>query len=252
MRLFWSIVAVLCSGLFPELCYAGSSAIQLFSGPAVSVWDLFPNQDNVFGLGKKGSVVQVPSPNGKQKLEFPSDGGEDDDTYTFFAVVGRHRYPIKIDGYVDPHVIWANDSSGALFTFSNGGANGGWETKLLSFYGEHVDFTDPTQQIADDFIAYRDKVGIKCEVPHEFPNLYPIGFTDRSHALIAAETVGHSICDCFGSFRAYAIELPSGKIQKSLSQARVKKIFGDKLPFDLSADPNDDWDVDPRSCALKH
>lgn len=195
-------------------------------------------------------IVQVPSPNGRRKLEFPSDGGEDD-TYTFVAIVGRRRYPIKIDGYVDPHVIWANDSSGALFTFSNGGANCCWETKLLSFDGEQVDATDPTQQVADDFIAYRDKLGIKCEVPHEYPNLYPIGFLDRSHALIAAETVGHSICDCFGSFRAYEVELPSGRIQNSLNQARTKKMFGDKLPF-VSNDPNDDWDVDPRSCALKH
>jgi hypothetical protein len=224
--------------------------VQLFSGPAVSVWDLFPKLEDAFR--EKGSVVQVPSPNGKNKLVFPSGWGEDDtDEYTFFAVNERRRYPIHIDGYVQPHVIWANDSSAALFFFSNGGANCCYETKLISSDGEHVNVTDPTRQVADDFIAYRDKLGLRCEVPHEYPNLYPIGFLDRSHAFIAAETVHHSICDCFGSFRAYEIDLPSGRIVKAFNQAVAKRMFDGNLPWDLGAAPNDDWDINPRSCASK-
>jgi hypothetical protein len=94
-------------------------------------------------------------------------------------------------------------------------------------------------------MAYRRKLGIKCD---EAPNLYAIGFLDRSHALIAAETVHHSVCDCYGSFRAYEIELPSGKIVKAFDQALSKKMFDGNLPWDLSKAPNDNWDTDPKSC----
>ena len=114
MRVFRYILSALFVLLLAVPCPAGSSVVQLFSGPAVSVWDLFPKLEDAFR--EKGSVVQVPSPNGKNKLVFPSGWGEDDtDEYTFFAVNERRRYPIHIDGYVQPHVIWANDSSAALF-----------------------------------------------------------------------------------------------------------------------------------------
>jgi len=91
--------------------------------------------------------------------------------------------------YVQPHVIGANDSSGAFVFFSNGGANCCWRTRLINFGGGRVTITDPAREAAKDFIAYRDKIGIRCEVHHEYPNLYPIGWLDRSHAFIAAETV---------------------------------------------------------------
>jgi len=224
---------------------ANASEMKLFSGPAVSVWDLFPNLQNAFW--KKGTQVQVPAPKGKERLEFPSGWGRNSgDEYTFFAVVMGRKYPIKIDGYVQPHVIWANDSSGALLFYSDGGLNGGYETKFISFAGDRVTATDPTQQVAQDFVAYREKLGIRCD---EDPNLYPIGFLDRSHAFIAAETVHHSVCACYGSIRAYEIDLPSGKIVKAYNQAIAKKMFGGNLPWDLSKAPNDNWDTDPKSCS---
>lgn len=163
----WSVAKPVC---------AVPSEGQLFSGTPVSVWNLYPDHNNVFGLGEKGSVVQVPSPNGKRKLEFPSDGSGVHDTWTFFAIVGGHRYPIEIDGYVDPKVIWANDSSAALLSFSDGGANGGWEIRLISFEDGRVAVTDPTERVGNAFIGYRDEVGIRCNIPHEYPNFYPIGF----------------------------------------------------------------------------
>ncbi|HUN59863.1 MAG TPA: hypothetical protein VMU41_17280 [Candidatus Binataceae bacterium] len=123
---------------------------------------------------------------------------------------------------------------------------GGYETKFISFAGDRVTATDPTQQVAQDFVAYREKLGIRCD---EDPNLYPIGFLDRSHAFIAAETVHHSVCACYGSIRAYEIDLPSGKIVQAYNQAAAKKMFGGNLPWDLSKAPNDNWDTDPKSCS---
>lgn len=224
---------------------ASPSEVKLFSGPAVSVWDLFPHLRSAFW--KKGSAVKVPSPNGKDGLDFPSGWGENDSKeYTIFAVVGRRRYPIKLDGYMQPHVIWAKDSSGALLFYSDAGVNCCYETKLISFGGGHVAVADPTQQVADNFMAYRQKLGIKCD---EDPNLYPIGFVDRSHAFIAAETVHHSVCACFGSIRAYEIDLPSGTIIKAFNQSLAKKMFDGNLPWDLSKAPNDNWDTNPKSCS---
>jgi hypothetical protein len=246
--LFLSLLA------FPR--YGGSSEVQLFSGRAVSVRDLWPESGppNLWPdepTGAKEKSVAVPSPNGKKKLIFPGDWVEKDDTvaYTFFAAVGQHQYPIHIDGHLSPLVIWAKDSSGVLFSFSDGGANCCYETKLISFNGEHVSVIDPTAQIAHDFISYRDKLGIKCKLwPHEYPNLFPIGWLDRSHAFIAAETVHHSNCDCWGSFRAYEIELPSGRIVNAINQPLAKKMFDGNLPWDLSEASNDDWDTNPKSC----
>jgi hypothetical protein len=215
----------------------------------VSVWDLFPHLENAYL--NKGSVARVLSPNRQERLDFPSGWGQDNgNDYTFFAFAGRRRYPIKIDGDEEPHVIWAKDSSAAFIFYSDSGANCCYETKLISFDGGHVTVTAPTQQAADDFIAYRDKLGISCELPHEYPNVYPIGFLDRSHAFIVAETVHHSVCDCNGSFRAYEIDLPSGQIVKAFTQALAKQMFDGNLPWDLSKAPNDNWDTNPKSCAL--
>ncbi|MFI5351373.1 MAG: hypothetical protein ACHQZS_00280 [Candidatus Binatales bacterium] len=197
-------------------------------------------------------AVQVPSPSGREKLVFPGGWGESEtDEYTFYAVTKGRQYPIKLDGFVQPYVVWAQDSSGALFFYSDGGANCCYSTLLISFPGGHVEVTNPTLQVAEDFVAYRDSLGISCEVPHEEPNIYAVGWVNRSHALLAAETVCHSICDCYGSFRVYEIELPSGKIVKAFGEALAKKIFAGYLPWDLADAPNDDWDSNPKSCIRK-
>ncbi len=243
------VIALLSSVVIARLADASSQKMKVFSEPVISVWDRFPN----VGDGQSGFVGSIPSPDGKRELLFPSSVDQNDgDHYTIFAVSGDYRYPLRLDGYVQPNVIWAKDSSAALLFFSNGGANCCYETKLISFQKAGVSLTNPTRQAAEDFIAYRDKLGIHCEVSHEYPNLYGIAFLDRSHALIVAETVGHSICDCFGSIRVYEIELPSGIILKRYNQAQAKKLLNKHLPWDLDKAPNDNWDNDPKRCALKH
>jgi hypothetical protein len=240
-----AILVVLCA---VNCALAAEPRVALSSGRAVAVWDLFPSAKDAFV--KEGPAVEVTSPDGKEKLVFPGGwGAHEDGAYTIFAVTGSRKYPVPLEGYVQPHVIWANDSSGAFVFFSNGGANCCWRTRLISFRGDRVTVTDPAREAAKDFIAYRDKLGIRCEVHHEYPNLYPIGWLDRSHAFIVAETVHHSICDCYGSFRVYEVELPSGRVVKSFAQAASKKMFAGDLPWDLSAAPNDDWDVDPKTCS---
>lgn len=76
----------------------------------------------------------------------------------------------------------------------------------------------------------------------------PIRWFDSSHALIAAEIVGVSICDCYGSFRAYKVELLSGKVIQEFDQAQVKKEFSSDLGPYLAEAPNNNWDRDPKSC----
>ena len=51
---------------------------------------------------------------------------------------------------------------------------------------------------------------------------------------------------------AHTMELPTGSILTSLGQKQAKKVFDGKLGDYLREAPNDDWDVNPRSCALKH
>src|ERR1700722_5518747 len=107
---------------------ASSSEVKLFSGPVVSVWDLFPDTES--GFWKKGSMVESVSPDRQEKLEFPSGWGQNDtNEYTLFAVVKKHKYAIRIDGYMQPHVIWAKDSSGSLIFYGDAGVNCCYETK---------------------------------------------------------------------------------------------------------------------------
>jgi hypothetical protein len=130
---------------------------------------------------------------------------------------------------------------------------GGYHALLVSFRDGAVRVSEPTKEIDRDFFAYFKRLGLTCMGGLESKfgigtNFYPIRWFDSSHALIAVEIVSHDICDCFGSFRAYKVDLPSGKILQAFDQAQVKKEFAAELGRYLAGAPNDNWDHDPKSC----
>ncbi len=227
-----------------------SAHFSMFSTDEISLYDLLPKTTN-------GKVIEKPlevtSPSGKQKFIFPN--GWPDDRYTFFAINGKVRRPIVADVFVNPYLMWSPYSPAAFVVYSDSGAMGGYHTLLITFDKGAVQVAEPTRQIGREFFDYFEKLGLTCiggrESDKKFGidiNFYPIRWFDSSHALFAAEIVGHSICDCYGSFRGYKIELPSGKVVQAFDQARVKKEFGSNLGRSLVMAPNNNWDRDPKSC----
>jgi hypothetical protein len=231
----------------PAQATASATHQPLFSTHAASLDDLLPKSTQ----GQDTRVLDVKAPNGKDGFSFP--GGWPDDEYTFYAVAGKARHPVHVEAFVNPYLMWSPYSSAAFVVYSDSGASGGYHALLVSFDKGAVQVSEPTKEIGRDFFAYFERLGLTCEGGGEKKfgigtNFFPIRWFDSSHALIAAEITPMSICDCYASFRAYKVELPSGKILQALDQAQVKKEFAADLGRLLAGAPNDNWDHDPKSC----
>lgn len=210
----------------------------LFSTRAQAIWES-PNF-------QKHSPVQVRSPDGNVVVTFPPY----DSQGLPFVTIGVQVFSIEMDGNVQPHILWAPNSSAFLITVSEGGANGLYSTKLVSFHDQRVAMLHLTENVRQDYLAYRQKQGIVCSRPEE-PNIFGIRWmSGSSRALIAAQTISHSVCDSFGTFRAYEIGVPSGRIIKIYDQILAKRVFWSDLGVILRG-ADDECIRNPRSCRVR-
>ncbi len=210
----------------------------LFSTRAQAVWE-----DPNF---QKHSPVEVRSPDGKVVVTFPPYGNQQPP----FVRVEAQVVSLDLDGNVQPYILWAPDSSAFLITVSEGGANGLYSTKLVSFHDQRVATVPLTENVRQAYLAYRQKQGIVCSWPED-PNIFGIRWmSGSSRALIAAQTISHSVCDSFGTFRAYEIGVPSGKIIKIYDQILAKRVFWSDLGVILRG-ADDGCIRNPRSCRVR-
>jgi len=87
---------------------------------------------------------------------------------------------------------------------------------------------------------------MKCGWP-EAPNIAAVKWLDRRRLLVAAEIINHSNCDCFGTFKGYAVDVVDRSVVRVYDQIQVKRQFHADLGPWLQ-DANDDWVRNPRSC----
>ncbi len=64
---------------------------------------------------------------------------------------------------------------------------------------------------------------------------------------MAAEIIGHTICDSYGTFKVYEVALPELKIVRTYDQLEAKRLFQDSLGWEIENAP-DNCIRDPKSC----
>ena len=124
-----------------------------------------------------------------------------------------------------------------------GGAVGGFVTQIFFVRPAGLDLVEPTKDVVKDFLS-RPRYCIW----DEGPNLGAITWLgDSSRLLVAAEFLPHSNCEEMGTFRAYEITIPQGKIVRTYDQLSAKKLFWHHLGDELRGS-DDECVKKPKSC----
>jgi hypothetical protein len=135
---------------------------------------------------------------------------------------------------------------GFFVTTSDGGRNGLYRVMVIRQFRGRLQARDLTETV---YKAFGHPV--KCEWP-ESPNVGGIAWIGSEHrVLVAAEIVSHSVCDSYGTFKAYLVDPASMVIVQSYGQIEAKRRFGTLLGTELAA-ATDECVRDPRSCYLAY
>lgn len=143
----------------------------------------------------------------------------------------------------DCEVAWSPDSRAFFATYTQGGAVGQFVTKVFFVTPRGLRDIDPTKPLVADFMSR----------PHycywdEQPNLGSIMWIrGSSRLLVAAEVAPHTVCEAMGTFRAYEVTIPNGKILRVYNQLEAKKLFWPHLGDELRG-ADDECVKHPKSC----
>jgi hypothetical protein len=149
-------------------------------------------------------------------------------------------YVLGFGTYVEAEVAWSPDSSAFFVTYSDGGAVGTFHVLVY-----RVDDRGPrkSEPIPDGRKLYKSI----CHTT-EFPNVGAIQWgVDSTTLLIAVEVQPHSNCASMGTFRAFEIALPGGKVLRTYGQLEAKKQFGGSLGRELT-NADDECVRKPEAC----
>jgi hypothetical protein len=150
------------------------------------------------------------------------------------------EYRTDIGDLVDSEVGWSPDSKAFFVTYSDGGNIGTFHVKVF-----HVNISGLRE--SEPIPNGRNLLVPKCFDP-EYPNVGAIKWLkDSSRLLIAVEVPPHSSCASMGTFRAYEISVPDGKVLKQYGQLRAKALFSGSLGQELVA-ADDGCVRNPHTC----
>jgi hypothetical protein len=162
-----------------------------------------------------------------------------------YVAIAGHEYLVEFSPWPCPEFQWSSDSKAFFVTYSAGGSVGNYEVKVYYPSKEGIRIIDPTSAAQKNFLAHYPK----CFDP-ETPNLAGIAWLkDSKRLLVAAEVLPHSNCDMMGTFAAYEIEVPTGRIIKKYKQIEAKKTFWNLLGPELR-NANDECFTKPDACQI--
>lgn len=112
---------------------------------------------------------------------------------------------------------WAPESNGFYITQSDGGLVGTWYTTVFMIKVDSVRSIDVSRSVVTDF-----KRRYVCSGPEE-PNVAAIAWLkDSERILLVAEVPPHSSCPEMGKIRGYIVEVATGNIIGTMSEAEIK------------------------------
>jgi hypothetical protein len=198
----------------PAWTQAKTGDDSLYSRSATSIW--------------ASGDITIPSPDGKKAIEVkPPKNPAGDDAHTVLIRTGGREYGTKIGALVNAEASWAPDSKAFFVTYSDGGNIGTYHVRV-------VYVTDSGIRVIEPVPNGRQLFRPVCFDP-EIPNVGAIGWPgqDSSQLVIAIEVPPHSSCASMGTFKAFVIQLPSGKVVSEYGQIEAKKAFSNLIGSEL-------------------
>jgi hypothetical protein len=168
-----------------------------------------------------GSTVRLASPDGKALVEIGPPHGRDDDRQTVLKTPSR-VIPINKGANVNAEVRWSSDSRYVFVTASDGGNVGTYQLFIAD--------THRLGRVLDASPIVRRAFGhpVRCGGPDPV-NVAGVDWLDSGRLLVAAQIPPHSVCDSFGTFRAYEIDVSNMKVVRTYDQLAAKAKFGNAL-----------------------
>ena len=212
------------------LLAAQAARASSYSAQGIDIWSHVAGSDRPFVAA---------SPDGRMTVtaRFESRHGDEGVGLDVSGAVTARG--LDIGPGVDSELVWAPDQRRFFVTTSDDGNVG--EFHLLVFDGARM------RDVGSLLIAAFGHP-VKC-AEAEPPNIAGIAWLPNGHILAAAEIAPHSVCDSFGTFRAYEIEARGRKVYRSYGQIEAKRFFGQYLGSALR-DADDRCVRDPKSCQV--
>ncbi len=212
----------------PAWTQAKTDDDSMYSRSATSIW--------------ASGDVTIPAPDGKKSIVVKHpDNPASEETHTVLIRVGRHLYRTKIGALVNAEAAWAPDSKAFFITYSDGGVVGTYHVRVVYVSDGGIHAIEPVPNGRRLFKP-------TCFDP-EMPNVGAIGWTGNAsdRLAIAVEVPPHSSCASMGTFKAYVIQLPNGKVVSEYGQIEAKRSFSKLIGGELR-DAEDSCIEKPESC----
>jgi hypothetical protein len=223
---------LLLSWLLALAAWSQSTAADesIYSRSATSIW-------------ASGNIT-IPSPDGRKAVVVrPPENPSSDETHTVLVRAGSHIYRTNLGALVNAEVAWAPDSKAFFVTYSDGGNVGTYHVRV-------VYVTDSGLRALEPLPNGRRLFKPMCFDPGN-PNVGAIGWIGNGsdQLAIAVEVPPHSSCASMGTFKAYVIQLPTGKVVSVYGQVEAKRSFSNLIGSELR-DADDTCVEKPQSCVL--
>jgi hypothetical protein len=186
--------------------------------------------------------ITIPAPDGTKAIvvKHPENPAAEE-THTVLVRAGSHLYRTKIGALVNAEAAWSPDSKAFFVTYSDGGMVGTYHVRV-------VYVTDSGVRVIEPVPNGRRLFKPSCFSP-EFPNVGAIGWIREGsdQLVIAVEVPGHSSCASMGTFKAFVIQLPTGRVVSEYGQIEAKRSFSTLIGSELR-DADDACIEKPQSC----
>jgi hypothetical protein len=209
--------AVLVASIGALITLSAYGGIGAYSRSAVMVW-------------ANNHRLVVPSPDRQSSIvvqPFEDPAAHDGNRVTVHTH-GR-EYKTDIGDWVNAEVEWSPDSKAFFVTYSDGGNVGTYHVKIFFLGDSGLRVLEP---IPDGRVLFAPT----C-YHEEWPNVGAIKWigSDPSVLLIAVEVPPHSSCASMGNFRAFQIDVNTGKVISQYDQISAKKLFMGDIGEELRA-----------------
>ena len=238
------------SAQLPERTASGSLAASrpapqhrtregMFALDAVSVWERV--------AGSRDSFTLL-SPDGRSRLvarwiEATREGVDEPVLIDISGAVGRRR--LRLVPGIGTEILWSPRSDALAISTSGGGLNGIYRLIVLRRVRGRLEERDVT-----GLVTARFGQAVRCDWP-EPPNVAAITWLPNGNVVAAAEIVHHTVCDSYGTFKAYELDPAAMRIVREFSQSEAKRLFGQHLGWEI-ADAPDVCERHPQQCTVAY
>lgn len=223
------VVKVLAAILLLALAAAADEGV--FAAKAVDVWDHYSKPVTV--LAPDGSTAAI--------ADYVL-GPKDKRLVLRFRGAGE-KASFDLGRGIGAELLWSPDSKTLAVTTSDVGRNGVFNTYLFRLDHGSIQKIDVSPLVRKEFDH-----PVACAYP-EPPNVAAVSWSSSDHLLIAAQILDHSICDSFGTFVLYEIDIPQKAIVRRYNQIEAKRLYSSSLGVFLQHS-RDDCVTNPKKCEV--